>query len=233
MYRRIGGSALNWTDFVGQLTGGALGVLIGYLASEYLAGLQRDREEDLARVAVNAEFAQNVAEAGWFIHELQQAESLELDPSKREEVRGRAFADLRRPTVTSLAWDSHFIRSPDAFSAYEVERMLDYYRAAREVAFFWDEYRIDRQRDHDHFLNVAPIDPFANGTVSIVPPNYLGRKIRKLQYRLDQALERAGQRDGSGLADRLPPRVSGWSKRKATMGLRLRDIATTLRIRRP
>ena len=123
---------MNWSDFLGQLAGGALGVVIGYLASEYLAGRQRDREDDLARVAVNAEFAQNVAEAGWFIHELQRAESLELDPSKREEVRGRAFADLRRPTVTPLAWDSHFIRSPDAFSAYDVQRMLNYYRTARD-----------------------------------------------------------------------------------------------------
>lgn len=224
---------LNWSDFLGQLAGGALGVLIGYLASEYLAGRRRNREEDLARVAVNAEVAQNVAEAAWFIHELQQAESLELDPSKRGEVRGRAFADLRRPTVTSLAWDSHFIRSPDAFSGYEVQRMLDYYRAAREFGFFWDEYRIDRQRDNDNLRDVAHMHPNSNPTLGIVPPRYLGRKIRMLQYRLDQALARAAQTDGSSMNGPLPPRVSGWTKRKESTRSLLRGVRAKERIRRP
>ena len=207
-------------------------MLIGYMASEYFARRQRDREYDLARVAVNVELLQNVAEAGWFIHELQQAGSLEFEASKREEMRGRAFADLRRPALTSLAWDSHFIRSLDAFSTSEVERMLNYYRAAREVGFFWDEYRIDRQRDHDHSLHVAHLDPFATRTGSIVPPDYLRRKIQKLQYRLNQALARAAQTDGSSMTGPLPPRVSGWTKRKESTWSLLRGVGVKGRIRR-
>jgi len=180
----------SWTEVIGQLLGGAVGVVIGYAASEVISALRKRSDERGMRFAVQTEVLQNAVLARSILTDLDLG-VLErgIQPGTDREdlisIRGRTFFALPEPEFSSIVWERQFSLSPGVFSVGEASRLLDVHQDARHVVAAWREYQHARTREHaDRAPSTVP---------HMYPPLWLDMAIEKLQPNVEKRLQRIVQ----------------------------------------
>jgi hypothetical protein len=187
---------LNWQDFWGQVVGGAIGVLVGYFASETATWWRSREVDDHIRRAIGFELRQNQIEARWIRSMLDKVaidRSYEGQPPDADSLRtyqGHEFAGLAEPQLSTHMWEVHQERMSDVFSSDDIEILMRYYRAVRDVGAVWHDYQRAR------LLNFHERAPTSSNIMVMMPPDHFGRSVMNLQPRLDSAL-RAVQLEGT------------------------------------
>lgn len=174
---------MDWSELWGQLTGAALGVIVGYLASEVLASLRRKSERRAVRSSVQAEIDQNVIEVRSLLKTMMASES-----------RAHAFSQSLRPNFSVMAWETHLIHKPEAFSEAEVRALLSFYGELATIVSVWDQYdeasRMDRQ---SQVIIRSQSRQFLSQPVPAPGTKFFGGTAERLEPILGAALNQAEQ----------------------------------------
>ncbi len=122
------------------MAGGAVGVLVGFFASEIIAAWRRRSGRKTVRVAVQAEIRQNQISIGRIAQQLIS-----------NDLPIQAFAQLARPWTSTAVWTAH-LTSPDAFTSGEVTDILGFYEALLTIDSIWQQVQraagFDVERDN-------------------------------------------------------------------------------------
>src|SRR5690606_16892491 len=107
----------SWPEAIYQLIGAAFGVLVGYGASEWIAGNRRADELKAVRSSSEAEVEHNRRPA---VATQQQSAPNSFGAS----ISTMEFSRKPRPRFATPVWDTYFTRVPDALTAAEFSRLL-------------------------------------------------------------------------------------------------------------